>query len=69
MTTLIPAYRPEQTAGSALAALLRWLAARAAAIAAAAAARAKQRRALRRLGAIDDHLLRDIGLTRHDLYR
>ncbi|MBP7243457.1 hypothetical protein [Amaricoccus sp.] len=69
MTGLTPTFRPaEIAAGPRLAELFRWLKARAAAIAAARAARAKERRDILRLRDCDEHVLRDIGITRDSLY-
>lgn len=70
MTSLTPTFRPaDAITGARLAELLRWLAARARAIAAAHAARHKERRDVLRLRGCDDHILRDIGITRDELYR
>lgn len=69
MSILSPTFHPEQGAGRRVADLLRRLAARAAAAAAAHAARAKGRRDNRRLLELDEHILRDIGVTRDSLYR
>ena len=69
MSILSPTFHPEQGDARRVADLLRRLAARAAAADAAHAARAKGRRDNRRLLELDEHILRDIGVTRDSLYR